>query len=36
MFVNEENGNKGGIAYSKDYAATLPFTSIAIESDEGA
>lgn len=36
MWVNEENGLRGGLAYADDYAPTLSKTSIAIESDEGA
>ena len=36
MFVNEENGNKGGRGYARDYASLLPAHSIIIESDEGA
>lgn len=35
-WVNEENGAAGGSAYASDYAATLPNTSLALETDEGA
>lgn len=36
LWVNEENGDQGGQAYARDHAAELNFTSLAIESDEGA
>lgn len=35
LFVNEENGNRGGQAYAKAHAAELNRTSLAIESDMG-
>ena len=35
LWTNEENGAAGGSAYAQELNATLPFTSIAIESDEG-
>lgn len=35
MWVNEENGNRGGEAYARDNAAILSKSSIAIECDEG-
>lgn len=36
LWVNEENGARGGAAYASGYAATLNATSIMIETDEGA
>jgi len=35
MFVNEENGDRGGEAFARDHAAEAPKTSIAIETDAG-
>ena len=35
MYVNEENGARGGQQYAKDHAAELNRTSLAIESDGG-
>lgn len=35
LWVNEENGSKGGLQYATDYANTLAKTSIALESDVG-
>jgi hypothetical protein len=35
LWTNEENGAAGGKGYARDYAATLNFTSLAIEADEG-
>jgi carboxypeptidase Q len=36
LWVNEENGDRGGQAYATEHAAELNATSIALESDEGA
>jgi Zn-dependent M28 family amino/carboxypeptidase len=36
LFMNEENGNRGGRAYARDHAAELPRHVAAIESDSGA
>jgi carboxypeptidase Q len=36
LFVNEENGSRGGLQYAADFQNTLQNHSIAIESDSGA
>lgn len=36
MWVNEENGGRGGAQYAADHMAEINSTSIAIETDEGA
>jgi carboxypeptidase Q len=36
MWVNEENGDRGGQAYAKRHAGELNRTSLAMETDEGA
>eukprot|EP00455_Lapot_gusevi_P017684 TRINITY_DN1951_c0_g1_i1.p1 TRINITY_DN1951_c0_g1~~TRINITY_DN1951_c0_g1_i1.p1 ORF type:complete len:497 (+),score=142.05 TRINITY_DN1951_c0_g1_i1:202-1491(+) len=35
LYVNEENGARGGAQYAKDHAAELPYHSLALETDEG-
>lgn len=36
MWVNEENGDRGGMAYAAAHANELNYTSLAFETDEGA
>lgn len=35
LFTNEENGNNGGEEYARNFSRTLPFVSLALESDAG-